>query len=65
VVPRALQVPEQTAGAARDGIVMLVFDTSGTVVDWRGSIIAEGRERSRRSGIDVDWGRTYSGMREG
>jgi 2-haloacid dehalogenase len=25
------------------------------VVDWRGSIIAEGRELSRRWGIDLDW----------
>jgi 2-haloacid dehalogenase len=30
----------------------LLFDVFGTVVDWRGSIIAEGAA----SGIDLDWG---------
>ena len=34
----------------------LVFDVFGTVVDWRGSIIAEGREFGRARGIDIDWG---------
>jgi 2-haloacid dehalogenase len=33
----------------------LVFDVFGTVVDWRGSIIREGRALGRRHGLDVDW----------
>ena len=34
----------------------MVFDTFGTVVDWRGSIIAEGESYwKREKGIDVDW----------
>ena len=33
----------------------LVFDVFGTVVDWRGSIIRQGRAFSRRSGIVIDW----------
>jgi hypothetical protein len=35
--------------------LMLVFDTFGTVVDWRGTIVAEGADLSRRKGLDVDW----------
>ncbi len=34
----------------------MVFDTFGTVVDWRGSIIAEGERYWRPSkGMDIDW----------
>ena len=31
------------------------FDVFGTVVDWRGSIIAEGENVWRARGVDVDW----------
>lgn len=34
----------------------LVFDTFGTVVDWRGSIIAEGAVWGKAKGVTVDWG---------
>jgi 2-haloacid dehalogenase len=33
----------------------LTFDVFGTVVDWRGSIIAEGRKLGRRRKLAVDW----------
>ncbi|WP_119354722.1 haloacid dehalogenase type II [Azohydromonas sediminis] len=33
----------------------LVFDVFGTVVDWRSTVIAEGRMRGARLGLDVDW----------
>jgi len=33
----------------------LVFDVFGTVVDWRGSIVRQGRAFSRRTGIEIDW----------
>ena len=33
----------------------LVFDVFGTVVDWRGSIIREGRLLGRRRKLKVDW----------
>jgi len=33
----------------------LVFDTFGTVVDWRGSIIAEGAVWGKTKGITIDW----------
>jgi len=34
----------------------LTFDVFGTVVDWRGSIIAEGEALNRTKGLTVDWG---------
>jgi 2-haloacid dehalogenase len=33
----------------------LTFDVFGTVVDWRSSIIAEGRKLGRRKQLVVDW----------
>jgi 2-haloacid dehalogenase len=39
----------------------LLFDVFGTVVDWRGSIIAEGAA----SGIDLDWAAFADRWREG
>lgn len=35
--------------------VAIVFDTFGTVVDWRGSLIAELTEFGRRRDINADW----------
>jgi len=37
-------------------VTAVLFDTYGTVVDWRGSVAAEGRELARKKRIDgVDW----------
>jgi len=33
----------------------LIFDTFGTVVDWRGSIIEEGRTWGKAKGVEIDW----------
>ncbi len=33
----------------------LTFDVFGTVVDWRGSLIREGRALERRLGVHADW----------
>jgi 2-haloacid dehalogenase len=33
----------------------LVFDTFGTVVDWRGSIIAEGTSWGKAKGLTINW----------
>lgn len=33
----------------------LIFDVFGTVVDWRGSLIAEGRRLGRAKRLQVDW----------
>jgi 2-haloacid dehalogenase len=37
------------------GVRALVFDVFGTVVDWRGSIIREGRMLGRSKRLQVDW----------
>ena len=34
---------------------LLVFDTFGTVVDWRSSVAAEGEQLGRAKGLTVDW----------
>ena len=41
----------------------LLFDVFGTVVDWRGSIIAEGQAFGRARGFDVDWAAFADGWR--
>ena len=39
-----------------DNITAVIFDTYGTVVDWRSSITAKGRALAERKGIEgVDW----------
>ncbi len=43
----------------------LVFDVFGTVVDWRGSIIEEGKRLGRRKRIKVDWPTFADAWREG
>ncbi|PWT82518.1 MAG: haloacid dehalogenase type II [Acidobacteria bacterium] len=43
----------------------LVFDTFGTVVDWRGSIIEEGTAWGKAKGITVDWARFADRWRAG
>ena len=41
--------------SAAPAVKALVFDVFGTVVDWRGSIIAEGRRLGRAHNLKVDW----------
>jgi len=43
----------------------LVFDVFGTVVDWRGSIIREGRLLGRRRKIKADWAAFADAWRAG
>ena len=43
----------------------LIFDVFGTVVDWRASIIGEGRHWNRRQGWIVDWARFADRWRAG
>jgi 2-haloacid dehalogenase len=43
----------------------LVFDTFGTVVDWRGSIIAEGEAWAKGKGLKIDWARFADRWRSG
>jgi len=43
----------------------LTFDVFGTVVDWRSSIIGEGRELGKSKGFQVDWPRFADAWRSG
>lgn len=43
------------ADSAKAPVQLLVFDTFGTVVDWRSSVIAEGQKLGRAKRMDVDW----------
>ncbi len=43
----------------------LIFDTFGTVVNWRGSIIAEGRAWEKTKGLTIDWTRFADRWRAG
>ena len=49
----AISLPR--ARAATTAPKALVFDTFGTVVDWRGSIAAEGAEWGKAKGLTIDW----------
>ncbi|HSR09628.1 MAG TPA: haloacid dehalogenase type II [Bryobacteraceae bacterium] len=52
-------------GQGRPQVKALVFDTFGTVVDWRGSIIAEGMAWSKGRNFNVDWARFADRWRDG
>jgi len=41
--------------AQANGVRILVFDTFGTVVDWRGSVIAELEKLGKAKNLNVDW----------
>jgi 2-haloacid dehalogenase len=47
------------------GVKALVFDTFGTVVDWRGSIIREGEQWGKEKNIQIDWGKFADRWRAG
>ncbi len=49
----------------RPPVKALVFDTFGTVVDWRGSIIAEGQAWEKTKGLIIDWARFADRWRAG
>jgi 2-haloacid dehalogenase len=48
--PRGIQVKAQLAN-----LKALVFDTFGTIVDWRSSVIAEGMAWGKTKGLQIDW----------
>src|SRR5579872_3301292 len=52
-------------GQGRPQVKALVFDTFGTVVDWRGSIIEEGRIWAKGRNLNVDWARFADRWRDG
>jgi 2-haloacid dehalogenase len=43
----------------------LAFDVFGTVVDWRGSLVREGRALGRARGLRVDWAELADAWRAG
>src|SRR5690349_1962870 len=55
--PRRLDLQRATRRRRMDAKrpVAIVFDTFGTVVDWRGSLIAELSEFGRTRGLSADW----------
>jgi len=55
----------QDSATAVAAVKALVFDTFGTVVDWRGSIIEEGTAWGTAKGISVDWARFADRWRAG
>src|SRR5215469_12203642 len=55
----------RTSNQALSSVKALVFDTFGTVVDWRGSIIQEGDAWGKAKGLPVDWARFADRWRGG
>jgi len=53
------------AAQAMPNVQILVFDTFGTVVDWRSSVIAEGQQLGRAKGLKVDWAAFADAWRAG
>ncbi len=60
---RAQEGRKQVASVSQ--VKALVFDTFGTVVDWRGSIIEEGQAWGKARGLTLDWGRFADRWRAG
>lgn len=48
-----------------DSVKALTFDVFGTVVDWRSTVIREGRALGRAKGLDVDWPAFADAWRDG
>jgi 2-haloacid dehalogenase len=60
----AQPAPNRTAKDL-DAVKALTFDTFGTVVDYRSSIIAEGEALGRAKGLKVDWPKFADAWRGG
>ena len=54
-----------SSSSQRTGIRALLFDVFGTVVDWRSSIIREGRLLAQQKNLQVDWGAFVDSWRAG
>ena len=57
-MPTSLGAAQQAATQTKSGlgaVKALVFDTVGTVVDYRSTIISEGEALGRAKGLTVDW----------
>ncbi len=60
-----LRAQSKPATSSIAGVKALIFDTFGTVVDWRGSIIEEGQVWGRAKGLEIDWGQFADRWRAG
>ena len=56
---------EAQTAARPPGVKGLVFDTFGTMVDWRSSIIEEGTRWGKDRGVNIDWARFADRWRSG
>lgn len=54
-----------SVSAAQIEVKALVFDVFGTVVDWRSSIIRNGKALEKSKGIHIDWGEFADKWRAG
>ena len=62
----ALLFPQFKARAAMNSAPKaLVFDTFGTIVDWRSSIVAEGNAWGKTRGLNIDWAHFADRWRSG
>jgi 2-haloacid dehalogenase len=61
----AMAEPSRATGANPLGVKALVFDTFGTVVDWRGSIIREATQWAGAKNLQIDWGKFADQWRGG
>jgi 2-haloacid dehalogenase len=55
LAPIAQSILRGQARPVASSVKAIVFDTFGTVVDWRGSIIAEGVAWNKAKGVSIDW----------
>jgi len=55
LLARLAPAAQRRVPAGIGSLQVLVFDTFGTVVDWRSSVIAEGEKLGRAKGLSVDW----------
>src|SRR5215475_4187253 len=71
MVATSLPALAQTRASDKPGagpmpdVQVLVFDTFGTVVDWRSAVIAEGEQLGRAKGLKVDWAAFADAWRAG
>jgi 2-haloacid dehalogenase len=59
------QTNKTIANTSLANVKALVFDTFGTVVDWRGSIIREGEAWGKAKALHIDWARFADRWRAG
>ena len=60
-----LGAEKDSSPSLRTSIKALLFDVFGTVVDWRSSIIREGRLLAQQKNLQVDWGEFADSWRAG